>query len=64
MSKNYIETHFEAICSHASAIEQRLDDSELSKEMLIRDNLRNLEQCKQYGCEYILIDGDYQIELT
>jgi gluconate kinase len=63
MTKDYIETHFEAIRCHAGAIEQRLDDSGLSKEMLIRDNLHNLEQCKQYGCEYILIDGDYQIEL-
>ena len=64
MTKDYIETHFDAIRCHASAIEQRLDDSGLSKEMLTRDNLQNLEQCKQYGCEYILIDEDYQIELT
>ena len=64
MSQDYIESHFDNIRSHASAIEQRLDDSGLSKEELIQDNLRNLELCRQFGCEYILIDGNYQVELT
>lgn len=64
MSRDYIESHFDDIRSHASAIEQRLDDSGLSKEQLIQDNLQNLELCKQFGCECILIDGDYQIEMT
>jgi gluconate kinase len=63
MSKAYIETHFDAVRSHANVIEQRLDDSGLSKEDLIQENARNLELCIRHGCEYILIDGDYQIEL-
>lgn len=63
MTKRYIETHFDTIRSHANAIEQRLDDSGLSKAELIRDNLYNLEICEKYGCEYILIDGDYQVEI-
>ena len=63
MTENYIHSHFDAIRAHASDVEQRLDDSGLSKEELIADNLRNLELCKKYSCEYILIDGDYQVTL-
>lgn len=63
MTENYIRSHFSDILSHASDVEQRLDDSGLSMEELIRDNLRNLELCRKYGCEYILIDGDYQVTL-
>ena len=63
MTENYIRSHFGDILSHASDVEQRLDDSGLSMEELIQDNNRNLELCKKYGCEYILIDGDYQVTL-
>ena len=63
MTENYIRSHFGDILSHASDVEQRLDDSGLSVEELIQDNNRNLELCKKYGCDYILIDGDYQVTL-
>ena len=62
MSEDYIETHFEDIRSHANAIEQRQDDSGLSMEDLIQDNLHNLQMCKKYNCEYILIDQSYELE--
>ena len=58
-SKEYIETHFDAIRHHANAIETRLDDSRLDPEELIRENEENLAMCQKYGCEYILIDGSY-----
>ena len=63
MTEDYIRSHFRDIQAHASDVEQRLDDSGLSMEELIRDNNRNLELCKQYGCDYILIDGDYRVTL-
>ena len=63
MTENYIRSHFGDILSHASDVEQRLDDSGLSMEELIQDNNRNLELCKKYGCDYILIDGDYHVTL-
>ena len=63
MTENYIRSHFGDILSHASDVEQRLDDSDLSMEELIRDNNRNLELCKKYGCDHILIDGDYHVTL-
>ena len=64
MTENYIRSHFGDILSHASDVEQRLDDSGLSMEELIRDNNRNLELCRKYGREYILIDGNYQVTLS
>ena len=63
MTPEYVEGHFDAIRSHANAIERRLDDSDLSIDELIRDNRQNLELCRKYGCEYIFIDGDYQVEI-
>ena len=61
MSRRYIEGHFGDIKGHAGDIEKRLDDSGLDAQALIRENERNLELCKQYGCEYVLIDDAYEI---
>ena len=63
MSRRYIETHFGDIQNHASEIENRMDDSGLNAQELIRENERNLELCKAFGCEYILIDDDYNISI-
>ena len=63
MSRKYIETHFEDIRKYGSAIEQRLDDSGLNPEDLIRDNENALRLCKEHGCDYILLDGSYNISL-
>ena len=63
MTPEYIEGHFSEIRGHANAIEARLDYSGLNPESLIRDNRRNLEGCREYGCDYTLIDEDYRIDL-
>ena len=63
MSRQYIETHFDDIRNHANAIEARLDDSGLEMQELIAENERNLELCRQHGCEYILIDDEYEIRI-
>ena len=63
MSRHYIAQHFGDICTHANAIEQRLDDSYLDIESLTLDNERNLQLCIENGCEYILVDADYNISL-
>lgn len=62
MSENYIEKHFDDIRKYASLIEERLDDSDCTKEMLLRDNKMTLEQCKSHGCEYWLIDEQYDVD--
>ena len=63
MSRRYIETHFGDIKKHASDIEDRMDDSGLDVQELIRENERNLALCKKFGCEYVLIDDEYQISI-
>ena len=62
MTESYIRSHFASIRTHANAIEQRLEDDP-SMVGLIKDNVRNLELCKKYGCPYILIEDAYDISL-
>ena len=63
MSRRYIEMHFDDIKNHASDIEDRMDDSGLKVQELVKENERNLTLCKQYGCEYILIDDEYNVSI-
>lgn len=59
MSRNYIETHFDAIKAHANTVEQRLDDSGLTEGDLIRDNEAYMAQFP--NC--LLITDDYEVDL-
>lgn len=63
MSESYIRSNFADIRKHANTIEQRLDDSGLCIEDLVRDNAAILAGCREHGCEYILIDETYDIAL-
>ena len=63
MTRRYIENHFADIKNHGSVIEDRLDDSGLNARELVEENEKNLALCKKYGCEYILIDEDYDISI-
>lgn len=62
MSRRYIEGNFGDIRDFANVIEARLDDSWLNPEDLIRENEGNLESCLEYGCEYFLIDKEYDTD--
>lgn len=61
MTRKYIETNFESIRSYGNAIEQRLDDSGLDPEWLIRENEENLRLCRENRCDIILVDDVYRI---
>jgi len=63
MSKTYINNHFNQIKEYANAVENRLDDSWCTKESVLEDNAHNFEMCKKYGCNHILIDEDYCIDI-
>ena len=63
MSEKYIRNHFEDIKKHADDIEKRLDDSRLTAEDLIAENAANLEYSRKYGCDCILIDGEYDVDI-
>ena len=62
MSGDYIKNHFDDIKKYASAVENRLDDSYCTMECVLRDNAETLENCKKYGTEYLLIDGEYKVD--
>ncbi len=62
LSESYIEKHFAHIKNNANAIEQRLDDSDFTKELAIEENARCLQGCKENGCNYVLIDEQYNID--
>lgn len=62
MSQQYIEDHFKDIAEKANVIECRLDDSGLTKEVLIAENAHNLDQCIAWDLPYVLIDGEYKVE--
>lgn len=63
MSENYIKKHFDDIKAFANIIENRGDDADLIKEVILTDNRKNLESCKKHNCNYILIDKDYQVDI-
>lgn len=64
MSTKYIEEHFDDIKKYASIIENCEEDGYCKKELLLRDNRNNLEKCKKYGCDYILIDDEYEVDIS
>jgi adenylate kinase family enzyme len=61
MTEGYIRSHFAEIRRYACAIEQRLDDSGLTEDELIRDNQAILSRCRPEDC--LVIDGAYHIDL-
>ena len=64
MSENFIQNHFDDIIGHANAIEERLYDSDLTKDILIQENKKYLERCKSFGNDFIIIDKDYEQDLA
>ena len=64
MTEEYLRNHFSDVRRYASVVENREEEPELDLAELIRDNAVNLASCREHGCEVILIDGEYQVELT
>ena len=63
MTENYIRTHFDAVKEHASAIENRGDDSWCTMESVLEENAYNLKMCKKFGFEPVLIDESYRVNI-
>lgn len=63
MSRAYLEQHADLLRQYANVVEQRLED-ELDVSQLIQENEQNLAACRQYGCHYLLIDGEYSVDMT
>ena len=62
MSENYIERHFSDIAAYGNVIEQRICNV-VSQSKLLDENKRNLQLCKKYNLDYILIENTYEEEL-
>lgn len=63
MSEAYIEKHFDDIKRYASVIENRMDDSDCTKESVFADNAKTWRLANKYHVNVILIDGNYEIML-
>lgn len=63
MSKNYIENNFDIILKNENTIEKREKSSKELKDIMIKDNIKNLRECEKYNLSYILIDRDYEKEI-
>lgn len=63
MSMDYIDNHYSDIEAFENIVEKRLPDTLPTKEELVRENKEYLEQCCQYGLNYILIDDAYPKDL-
>ena len=60
MTEDYIRSHFGEIRRYACVVEQRMDDSGLNMEELIRDNRQILETCRKEDC--LVLDTEYTID--
>lgn len=63
MTEKYIRNHFTDILKYSNVIEKRLIDSDLTKEVLIKENKKVLNSVKKYHLNYILIDDLYDIKI-
>ena len=63
MTEKYIRNHFADIKKYANVIEKRLDDEWCTIESLLTDNAEVLALAKKHNANYILIDGQYEINI-
>ena len=63
LSENYIRNNFDIIRNFANVIENRLDDSYLNAEDLIKENAFILENVRKQNLDYILIENSYEKEI-
>ena len=62
MTENYIRNNFKKVIENANAIEKRLEDS-LDIEEFIKENLKNIRLCKEFGENCVLIDNEYKVDI-
>lgn len=63
MNRGYIEQHFSDIKEHANVIEQRMDDTWRTMDSVLEGNAYYFEMCQKHGCNYILTDDCYHVEI-
>lgn len=64
LSQSYIDEHFGDVKKFANVIEQRMDDTYCTKQTVLKDNAYYLDMCRKCGCNYILIDKEYDVNIA
>jgi uridine kinase len=64
MTDEYIDAHFDEIRKHASDIEIRLHDTDVTPEALKTDNHNYIESFTHYGEKVTLIGADYDSKIN
>ncbi len=64
MSEEYIKNHFADIKKYANVIENRLDDEWCTLESVLEDNADMLDLAQKYNVNYILIENNYEINIS
>ena len=64
MTEKYIKNNIENILKYEDVIENRLNKENINIDEFIEQNKYNLDMCKKYGYNYILIDDKYDIDLN
>lgn len=62
MTEKYIKNNIENILKYEDVIESRLNKENINIDEFIAENKYNLDMCKKYNNEYILIDDEYNID--
>lgn len=64
MTESYINNKFDIIKKYSNIIENCLEDSFCTKISMIEKNNYNLRMCLRYGCNYILINENYDFNVN
>ena len=62
MSDKYIQNNFSSVSTYENIIEKRLS-TDFTQQELIEANQTNLQMCKKYALNYILIDTEYKVDI-
>ena len=62
MSEKYIQNNFSSVSTYENIIEKRLS-TDFTQKQLIEANQINLQMCKKYELNYILIDTEYKVDI-
>ena len=63
MTEKYIDNNYKNIKLYENVIEDRKYQDNIDIKELKRENRNNLEMCKKFKNDYILIDNDYNVNL-
>ena len=63
MTEKYIRNNYDNIKMYENIIENRKKQEDIKIDELIEENKYNLDMCRKYGNEYVLIDDKYDINL-